>query len=77
LGLTYFSTVPSSPPSSPDLTTLRLNGGAPKALKGVVSDRGVKKCGVCGDRALGYNFDAISCESCKGESRDQADQKSD
>ena len=22
-------------------------------------------CGVCGDRALGYNFDAISCESCK------------
>lgn len=24
-----------------------------------------KTCGVCGDRALGYNFDAISCESCK------------
>ena len=24
-----------------------------------------KLCGVCGDRALGYNFDAISCESCK------------
>ena len=24
-----------------------------------------KFCGVCGDRALGYNFDAISCESCK------------
>ena len=24
-----------------------------------------KICGVCGDRALGYNFDAISCESCK------------
>ncbi|CAG5116546.1 unnamed protein product, partial [Candidula unifasciata] len=22
-------------------------------------------CGVCGDRALGYNFDAVSCESCK------------
>jgi len=22
-------------------------------------------CGVCGDKALGYNFDAISCESCK------------
>ncbi|KAK3584336.1 hypothetical protein CHS0354_017506 [Potamilus streckersoni] len=22
-------------------------------------------CGVCGDRALGYNFDAITCESCK------------
>ena len=24
-----------------------------------------KICGVCGDHALGYNFDAISCESCK------------
>ncbi|KAK7067066.1 zinc ion binding [Halocaridina rubra] len=24
-----------------------------------------KKCGVCGDRALGYNFNAITCESCK------------
>ena len=24
-----------------------------------------KVCGVCGDKALGYNFDAISCESCK------------
>ncbi|XP_064631107.1 nuclear hormone receptor HR96-like isoform X2 [Lineus longissimus] len=24
-----------------------------------------KICGVCGDKALGYNFDAISCESCK------------
>lgn len=24
-----------------------------------------KYCGVCGDKALGYNFDAISCESCK------------
>nr|KAG5704067.1 hypothetical protein BaRGS_017571 [Batillaria attramentaria] len=22
-------------------------------------------CGVCGDRALGYNFDAVTCESCK------------
>lgn len=25
----------------------------------------VKVCGVCGDRALGYNFKAITCESCK------------
>ncbi|XP_067928108.1 vitamin D3 receptor B-like [Watersipora subatra] len=24
-----------------------------------------RKCTVCGDRALGYNFDAITCESCK------------
>jgi len=24
-----------------------------------------KVCGVCGDKAIGYNFDAVSCESCK------------
>ncbi|XP_026668413.1 uncharacterized protein LOC108623829 isoform X2 [Ceratina calcarata] len=24
-----------------------------------------KICGVCGDRAFGYNFNAVSCESCK------------
>lgn len=24
-----------------------------------------KICGVCGDSALGYNFDAVTCESCK------------
>uniref|UniRef100_A0A1I8JHB2 Nuclear receptor domain-containing protein n=1 Tax=Macrostomum lignano TaxID=282301 RepID=A0A1I8JHB2_9PLAT len=23
------------------------------------------QCTVCGDKALGYNFDAITCESCK------------
>lgn len=28
-------------------------------------DKGDKICGVCGDKALGCNFDAISCESCK------------
>lgn len=25
----------------------------------------MKLCGVCGDRALGYNFNAVTCESCK------------
>nr|WCS71180.1 hormone receptor-like protein 96 [Pardosa pseudoannulata] len=25
----------------------------------------LKKCGVCGDHALGSNFNAITCESCK------------
>jgi hypothetical protein len=24
-------------------------------------------CTVCGARAYGYNFDQISCESCKGK----------
>lgn len=25
----------------------------------------VKICGVCGDKAYGYNFNAVTCESCK------------
>ncbi|XP_018564592.1 nuclear hormone receptor HR96 isoform X2 [Anoplophora glabripennis] len=25
----------------------------------------IKLCGVCGDKALGYNFNAVTCESCK------------
>jgi nuclear receptor subfamily 1 group I len=25
----------------------------------------LKVCGVCGDKALGYNFNAVTCESCK------------
>lgn len=24
-----------------------------------------KTCAVCGDKALGYNFNAVTCESCK------------
>lgn len=34
------------------------SGGASKKLDS-------KICGVCGDRALGYNFNAVTCESCK------------
>ncbi|GLH05985.1 CSON000745 protein [Gryllus bimaculatus] len=30
-----------------------------------VSKTEMKICGVCGDRALGYNFNAVTCESCK------------
>lgn len=37
----------------------RSEGGRPRRHKET------KICGVCGDKALGYNFDAISCESCK------------
>jgi len=31
----------------------------------VLASKGDKFCSVCGDRALGCNFDAVSCESCK------------
>jgi len=37
-------------------------GGSAKSARKNKED---KVCGVCGDKALGYNFDAISCESCK------------
>ena len=47
-----------SPPMAMDTTDLSKGG----RIRKIKED---KYCGVCGDRALGYNFDAISCESCK------------
>lgn len=49
-------------------------GSAVRTSRDVIDSRPVgavggasseKICGVCGDRAIGYNFDAMSCESCK------------
>ncbi|XP_050417545.1 nuclear hormone receptor HR96 [Patella vulgata] len=34
-------------------------------VSSMTSSKKDKTCLVCGDRALGYNFNAISCESCK------------
>ena len=36
-----------------------------KKFKGAAKPMKDKNCLVCGDKALGYNFNAISCESCK------------
>jgi len=47
---------------------LAVDGGVTPVAVGVKqrkTARDEKVCGVCGDRALSYNFDAISCESCK------------
>ena len=41
-----------------------IDSRAPPVLHGAVGGP-EKVCGVCGDRAIGYNFDAVSCESCK------------
>ena len=38
---------------------------APAAAESHSTPRPSKECGVCGDKALGYNFNAITCESCK------------
>ena len=44
-------------------------GGGGKMKRSTISSRhgkGIDKlCAVCGDKALGCNFEAISCESCK------------
>lgn len=37
----------------------------------------LKICGVCGDKALGYNFNAVTCESCKAFFRRNALTKKD
>uniref|UniRef100_A0A182IDA9 Uncharacterized protein n=1 Tax=Anopheles arabiensis TaxID=7173 RepID=A0A182IDA9_ANOAR len=37
------------------------DGDAAMAANGAIS----KICSVCGDKALGYNFNAVTCESCK------------
>ncbi|CAH1783280.1 unnamed protein product [Owenia fusiformis] len=51
---------PSSIASSPGGVAMDGGGGG-----GRRKPKEDKICGVCGDKALGYNFDAISCESCK------------
>lgn len=55
-----------SPPSS-------LNGyGAEscdaKKKKGPAPRQQEELCLVCGDRASGYHYNALTCEGCKGES---------
>lgn len=32
----------------------------------VTEDEEPKACGVCGDLAKGYHFNALTCEGCKG-----------
>ncbi|XP_043236008.1 nuclear hormone receptor HR96-like isoform X1 [Amphibalanus amphitrite] len=41
------------------------NGAVPPSGEAPATPRPAKECGVCGDKALGYNFNAITCESCK------------
>ena len=35
----------------------------PESVKN--GEKSPKVCAVCGDKALGYNFNAVTCESCK------------
>lgn len=44
---------------------LSCGGGKMKSKLSTKPGKDDKICAVCGDKALGCNFDAISCESCK------------
>ncbi|XP_065095896.1 nuclear hormone receptor HR96 [Ochlerotatus camptorhynchus] len=50
----------SDKPSSVSGTMAPGGGGA-----AAVAAAAAKMCSVCGDKALGYNFNAMTCESCK------------
>ena len=35
----------------------------------------VKRCWICGDVGKGFNYDALSCESCKVSHREKIQNK--
>lgn len=41
---------------------------AKKAKKGPTPRQQEELCLVCGDRASGYHYNALTCEGCKGKS---------
>ena len=47
------------------ITTASSTTGTTPSGKRKMKGKDEKVCSVCGDKALGCNFDAISCESCK------------
>ena len=54
------STICDSPTSSNSSLILPTNGA-----QNNTETKMPKICAVCGDKALGYNFGAMTCESCK------------
>ena len=55
------STICDSPTSSNSSLILPTNG----TQNNNTETKMPKICAVCGDKALGYNFGAMTCESCK------------
>lgn len=54
-----------------------IEGQSSTYAKMELGDKDIKICGVCGDKALGYNFCAVTCESCKAFFRRNALTKKD
>lgn len=56
-----------SPPSS--LNGYSMDSSDVKKKKSAAPRQQEELCLVCGDRASGYHYNALTCEGCKGASR--------
>ena len=69
--LNYEAYSPSGRSGMDDANNLGLLLGdgldAKKSKKGPVPRQQEELCLVCGDRASGYHYNALTCEGCKGE----------
>ena len=72
----YLDKADSDTASEPHLTNLTPTPPAQTAQKVVVGGKGKGQegksieeelCTICGDRASGYHYNALSCEGCKGK----------
>lgn len=55
-----------SPSSNINVCNLTDNMDSKKSKKGPVPRQQEELCLVCGDRASGYHYNALTCEGCKG-----------
>ena len=58
-------TSPSSQNSGPNGFGTNSGTSTNSGPNGGTTPDKTKLCSVCGDKALGYNFNAVTCESCK------------
>lgn len=56
-----------SPPNSVNGYNSADSFGDPKKKKGPAPRQQEELCLVCGDRASGYHYNALTCEGCKGK----------
>lgn len=56
-----------SPPNSVNGFTGVDSCSDPKKKKGPAPRQQEELCLVCGDRASGYHYNALTCEGCKGK----------
>ena len=56
-----------SPPNSVNGCYSVDSFGDPKKKKGPAPRQQEELCLVCGDRASGYHYNALTCEGCKGK----------